>query len=389
MAIGSAYLRGASIAVIGAGAVGSVVGYRLAQAGAAVTIVEPRYPGAGTTGNSFAWLNAFGKPPRAYHRLNARSIRDHRDLARELDGDWAHVDGGLQWTYADDAAHGAHLKETVAQIRAWGYRVETVTPEQVMRELEPDLVIDPDRVAEVYYMPGEGWLNGVGLAHGAALAAVRRYGATLLDDEVVGFDLARGGVERVLLRSGGTLTADTVVNAAGPNAARVAALAGADLPIERQPGFVVTTEPAPVALKRVVHSPEGMIRSDGGWRVLLRRDEFDEHVADEQSFDVRNPYCQEAVDRFAAILPGLRGVRAESARLGIRPMPKDGYSIVGFDPEVTGLYHVVTHSGITLSAALGLLVTEDLLGEAPRDLEPFRPARFSEGDRLAYGASDE
>jgi len=389
MAIGSAYLRGARIVVIGAGAVGSVVSYRLAQAGAVVTIVEPRYPGAGTTGNSFAWLNAFGKPPRAYHRLNARSIRDHQDLARELDGDWVHVDGGLQWAYADDAEQVENLKTTIKQIRDWGYRVETVSPEQVMRDLEPDLVLDPDRIAEVYFTPGEGWLNGVGLAHGAATAAVRRYGATLLDDEVVGFDVVRGGVERVLLRSGSALIADTVINAAGPSAARVAALAGADLPIERQPGFVVTTEPAPVALKRVLHSPEGMIRSDGGWRTLLRRDEFDEHVATEQPFDVRHPYCQEAVDRLAAILPGLRGVRAESARLGIRPMPRDGLSIVGFDPELTGLYHVVTHSGITLSAALGLLVTEDLLGQAPRELEPYRLERFTDGGRLAYSATDD
>lgn len=389
MSVGSAYLRGARIVVIGAGAIGSVVAYRLAQAGADVTIVEPRYPGAGTTGNSFAWLNAFGKPPKAYHRLNARSIKDHQDLARELDGEWVHVDGGLEWCYADNAEQVQRLTSTVKQLRAWGYRVETVSPQQVMRELEPDLRLDPDRVEEVYFTPGEGWLNGVGLAHGAVNAAIRRYGATFVNSEVVGLDGYHGGVERVRLANGDALTADTVINATGPDAARVAALAGAHLPLRRQPGFVITTEPAPVALKRVLHAPEGMIRSDGGWRMLLRRDDFDEHVASEQPFEVTDPYCQDAVNRLATVLPGLRDVRAERARLGIRPMPKDGYPIVGEDPEVAGLYHVVMHSGITLSATMGLLVTEDVLGMEPRELEPYRRQRFDGGVRRALAASDE
>ncbi|HQZ91098.1 MAG TPA: FAD-dependent oxidoreductase, partial [Thermomicrobiales bacterium] len=70
MLIGASYFSDASIVIIGAGAVGSATAYRLAQAGAAVTVVERRFPGAGTSGSSFAWLNSFGKTPRDYHRLN-------------------------------------------------------------------------------------------------------------------------------------------------------------------------------------------------------------------------------------------------------------------------------------------------------------------------------
>ena len=91
MTVGSSYLKCAAVVVIGAGAVGSVTAYRLAQAGAAVTVIERRYPGAGTSGSTFAWLNSFGKTPRDYHRLNLRSIGEHQDLARELGGDWVHI----------------------------------------------------------------------------------------------------------------------------------------------------------------------------------------------------------------------------------------------------------------------------------------------------------
>ena len=76
-------------------------------------------------------------------------------------------------------------------------------------------------------------------------------------------------------------------------------------------------------------------------------------------------------------MPGLAGVPVEAIRVGIRPMPRDGLSIVGFEPSVSGLYTVVTHSGITLSARLALLVAEELSGGEAADLEPYRPSRFT------------
>ncbi len=389
MSVESEFLRGARVVVIGAGAVGSVTAYRLSQAGAAVTIVERRYPGSGTTGNSFAWTNSFGKTPRDYHRLNSRSIRDHQDLMRELNGDWFHFDGGLQWAHADDPDRSRHLRETVSRLRAWGYRVETLTPERVMRDLEPDLFIDPDRVEEVFYTPYEGWVNGVGLAHGASSAAVRQYSARLVHDEVVGLDGPTGAIDTVRLAGGGSLPADVVINAAGPDAARIAALAGVDLPIRRQPGFLIATEPAPVSLKAVVHAPESFVHADGGARLLLHRDDYDERAESEEPVDIEDPLCRQAVINATAILPGLKGIRAEGTRLGVRPMPKDGHPIVGFEPEVTGLYELVMHSGITLSAAMGLLVTDDLIGAQPPELAPYRPERFRSGRLHSISATDE
>src|SRR5215831_16528248 len=44
--------------VIGAGVMGASVAYRLAQAGAAVTVLEAARIGGGTSGISFAWTNA-------------------------------------------------------------------------------------------------------------------------------------------------------------------------------------------------------------------------------------------------------------------------------------------------------------------------------------------
>ncbi len=389
MTIGSAYLRDARIVVIGAGALGSVTAYRLAQAGAQVTIVERQFPGAGTTGSSFAWLNSFGKVPRDYHRLNARSMREHLDLAREMDGGWVHVDGGLNWAHDADAQRTLRLKETARRLHEWGYRVEVLTPEQVMGELEPDLFIDPDLVSEVYYSPNEGWVNGVGLCHSVAGAAVRRYGAKLVCDTVVGFDVRADAIETIQLARGDALPADAVINAAGPDAASIAKLLGIDLQIRRQPGLLVITEPAPVNLKAVVHAPETFVHSDGGWRLLLHRDDYDTFVEAEERLDISHPHSQQAIDNAAAILPGLRGIRADGIRTGIRPMPRDGHPIVGFEDQVTNFFELVMHSGVTLSATMGMLVTETFLGTAPPEIEPYRPARFAEGAALPAAATNE
>ena len=48
----------AKMIVIGAGVMGTSVAYRLAQAGADVTVLEAGRVGGGTSGISFAWTNA-------------------------------------------------------------------------------------------------------------------------------------------------------------------------------------------------------------------------------------------------------------------------------------------------------------------------------------------
>jgi glycine/D-amino acid oxidase-like deaminating enzyme len=390
VAIESAYLQHARIVVIGAGAVGSVTAYRLAQAGADVTIVDCRYPGSGTTGNSFAWINSFGKSPQAYHRLNTRSMREHRDLATELPGDWLHTGGGLAWESSRDEPRSALLREKADRLRRLGYRIEALTPEQATRELDPDLAIDPEEVDVVYYTPMEGWIDGVGLCHSAVRTAVQRYGACLVQDTVTGFATDGGSVTGVRITSGETLPADAVINAAGPQTPQVMELAEASLPMTLQPGLLITTRPAPVSLRCIVHTDGLAIRSEGGSRLMVHSENGDSLVeSDTSAVDLTHPYVDETISRAAEFIPNLKGIEAEGVRVGVRPMPKDGLPIIGFDPEVTGFYHLVMHSGVTLSAVIGGLVVEDLMGIEPPELSLYRPERFTEPARSTVHATDE
>jgi glycine/D-amino acid oxidase-like deaminating enzyme len=387
----SDYLRDARIVVIGAGAVGSCLSYRLAQAGARVTTVERRFTGAGTTGSTFAYINGTDKPPRAYHRLSILGIRDQEDLADEIGGDWVHVTGSLHWAEADDASRTSDLRGVMRRLLDWGMRVDSLQPGQVTGDLEPDLAIDTARVETVFLVHRAGWLDPVAMTHGAMSSAVARYGAKLVRAEVTGFRRSGEMLDGVALSDGSELQADVVVNAAGPDADRVASLAGSSLALERSPGLLVVTAPAPARLRHVIYAPEVHLRPDGGARVMIQRETLDEHAAGEVP-DPDDARVVEAMDRAREVVPALAHVDAEAVRRGVRPMPADGLPLVGFDPAVANLYHVVTHSGITLAARLALLVTEELTGGDTAPLEPYRPGRFGAGGAgragIAAGSSD-
>jgi len=98
---------GMRVAVIGAGIIGAPIAYHLVRDGAQVTVLEKEAPAAGATGNSFAWLNAGGKRPRACHTLDLLRILGWHRLQTEIgEGALPMPWGGCgQWRNgAEDAA---------------------------------------------------------------------------------------------------------------------------------------------------------------------------------------------------------------------------------------------------------------------------------------------
>lgn len=372
----SGFLEGSQVVVIGAGVVGATTAYRLAQSGAKVTIVDRRLPGSGTSAASFGWLNAFTKSPRQYHQLNARGIREHQNLAAELNADWLHLDGSLLWTDEHDAARTEQFRGRLRQLAQWGYRIDLTKPDVVTRDLEPDLSFVGLDLTEIAVVPGEGWLDGVRMAHGLVQAACRRYCASLVRGEVVALQESGRGISAAVLADGTTLPLDVLVNAAGPDAAHIAGLAGVDLALRRQPGLLATTSPVSTSLRHVVWSSHVHLRPDGGSRLLVQQETYDSRAAEERDGEASRWVASRAIADAAQVLLAARDASVESIRLGIRPMPVDGFPIVGFEPDVAGLYELVTHSGMTLCAILARLVTEELTGSEVPELEPYRPERF-------------
>jgi glycine/D-amino acid oxidase-like deaminating enzyme len=80
----------------------------------------------------------------------------------------------------------------------------------------------------------------------------------------------------------------------------------------------------------------------------------------------------------SSVLPGIERGGVEKMTQGFRPMPADGFPIVGFAPGRRDLYLAVMHSGVTLGALMGRLAASEMLdGVKAEPLAPYRLERFS------------
>ncbi|HEY1247316.1 MAG TPA: FAD-binding oxidoreductase, partial [Hyphomicrobiaceae bacterium] len=183
-------------------------------------------------------------------------------------------------------------------------------------------------------------------------------------------------VTAVQLASGERLLADWFVVAAGRWTDRVAALAGVGVPLAPTCGLLAVTSPVAEGVSRVVHVPGMNFRPEPGGGLVLQSGETDATVRADTPPDPTLPGCATLLEKVQRFLPGVTGARIVEARVGVRPMPADGFSIGGPVAERPGLYLCVTHSGVTLSALFGEIVAAEITsGQSDARLADFRPAR--------------
>src|SRR5256885_3999905 len=229
------------VAVIGLGIVGASAAYAAAWAGARVLALDAGAPGAGTSGTSFAWLNAVRKEPEVYHRLNAAGMTAHRELSRELGGDAGYHDGGsLEWAAGGDEEH--ELRERVHRLASRGYPAEWISRERATGS-EPGLAI-PDHVHEVAFYAADAWLDAPRLI-GRLLAAASARGADVRERTTVAVR-ARGDRVEMLAGDSPEITAESGLVCVGTATQAFLQPLGVTLPIGTVPGLLAgTPRPAP------------------------------------------------------------------------------------------------------------------------------------------------
>ena len=360
------------VVVIGAGIVGASVAFRLSRGGARVWLVDKAEPASGTTSASFAWLNANNKTPHEYFELNRAGMEEHLRLRDELPGSapWLHQSGNRIQAPKKDPQE---LKTRVERLRSWGYAAEWrdasragETPEACPATLVPN--------APVAYFPDEGWVDAPLLAE-TLIGSARRHGAEVRPGSEVRSVEADGGcVSGVSLANGEHLSAEVVVNAAGPGAGFVAAMVGRKLPLSLSRGLLARAAVEDVPLRSILHTPRVNLRPDGPGHVLLHHSTIDERLSGDGDGE---RLAGELLGRAREVMPALSGAELRGVRVGTRPIPEDGFPCVGAASGVTGYYEAVTHSGVTLGPLVGRLLTREIFtGEVDLLLAPFRPNRF-------------
>ncbi|MBM3450386.1 MAG: FAD-binding oxidoreductase [Armatimonadetes bacterium] len=365
------------VVVVGAGVVGAAVAFRLAQSGARVTVLEAGRPGGATSLASFAWMNSNDKEPMAYHQLNTGGMAEHHRLREELGGaPWLHAHGNIEWKTHASAVQ--KLSEKVARLRSWGYQAEILTHAEVAA-LEPEFAPPADAPWFAFY-PGEGYVD-TPLLIGGLLRAARRHGATVrTQTPVAGFVRDGTRVTGAKTADGETVGADVVVLAAGHRTDTVGSLLGVRIPMAPSPGYLMISAASPVRLNATLHAPDVSVRHDGAGRIMMRSGEFDPQTWEGMPRSPMPAFWETVYARTIALLPALAGTSIETFRVGVRPIPADGFPIVGPVPGTPGAYVVCAHSGVTMAPLLGRLAAREIMaGDVDARLSPYRPERLITG----------
>ncbi len=376
--------RGFDVVVVGGGLVGLFAAWNLVRAGKTVLVVERDRVAGGTTGTSFAWLNATSKTEPAYHRLNAEGLARHRDLAKA----WGEVTVGLHgagaitWADPDAAFTPEDLAGEAIALKDLDYPCLWLDRDE-LEALEPHIVFGG--AAQGMLAPRDRGLDAPVLARHLAHEIVGA-GSEVRE----GTPVTAIGTGKVTA-GGETVACGAVVIAAGPGTGEVVALAqeaqAAPIPVNRVPGLLVTlpTDPRRTWVNHVVYAPDAgnfHIRPtpDGG--LLLGDDEIDRLIAERSDPSTVTQATSALLAVAQRHLPGLAehpGLDAARAAIGVRPVPADGRTIAGPLPGAPGVFVLATHSGITLAPLLGELIAAEIVhGTISPLLGDFRPERYGE-----------
>ncbi len=354
------------VVIVGSGVMGAATAYWLthAQPGLRVTLVESdtRYEKASSSLSASSIRQQFTCPVNI--RLSQFGIGFLRQAEQHLGLPGQPVALGLQepgYLYLAQPAQVAGM-QTAHQIqRQAGADVALLGPE-ALRQRYPWLNVEDVALGSLG-LSGEGWFDGPAL-HQAFLKKAMAQGAQRLHDRVVGLDHTASQVTGVRLASGTTLGCGQVVNAAGPWAAAVAAMAGVQLPVEaaRRTVFVLSC-PEPLPQCPLLIDPHGWwLRPEGRYLISGA-----EPAHTEPGLPLEPDWREWNDAQWAALahrIPALAALRVERAWAGYYEMNTfDHNAVIGPHPDLHNLFFINGFSGHGMqhAAGAGLALAEWML----------------------------
>lgn len=229
----------------------------------------------------------------------------------------------------------------------------------------------------------EGWFDSMGLLNGLRRAA-RASGIEYIDNAVTGLELSDNRVTAVRLATGEVVTCGVLVNAAGPRAQQIAAMAGLEIPVApfKRYSFVFASEtPIPGQMPNVIDLSGTFVRPEGEL-FLTGNTPADNGPADYDDFNIRHEEFEEHI--WPALwhrIPSFDALKVQQRWCGHYEYNMlDHNGIVGWHPEVTNFMFANGFSGHGLqqSPAVGRAVSELIVdgGFRTLDLTPFRYERI-------------
>ncbi|MEO3387209.1 FAD-binding oxidoreductase [Mesorhizobium sp. CAU 1741] len=226
-----------------------------------------------------------------------------------------------------------------------------------------------------YGRSGEGWFDAHALL-GLIRKGLKSRNVEIITGDVVAIGRTGNRVTGVTLADGRTIDAGILVNAAGPNGGKIAALAGLHLPVEPRKRTVFVFEareqfedmPLLVDTSGIWVRPEGSVYITGG-----AEDEAGEGAADPKDFDPDWPLFEEIVwPALATRVPAFEAIKPGRAWAGhYEYNTLDQNAVIGPHPEVANLLFANGFSGHGLqqAPAVGKALAELVVHGAYRSID--------------------
>jgi FAD-dependent oxidoreductase domain-containing protein 1 len=375
------------IVIIGGAIVGSSIAYYLREEGfsGSIALIErdPQFAHAATTLSCASIRQQFSIPENI--RLSQFTLKLFRRLKEEFgtDADIGFREGGYLILAGENglpilkANHDAQMAE--------GADIVLEDAEQLVRRF-PWLSAE-GITAGAYGRNGEGWFD----AHAMLMLfrkALRGKKIDFITADVTGIERQGDRVTSVSLDNGETLEAGTVINAAGPNAGKVADMAGMVLPVEPRKRNVFVFEarekyadmPLLVDPSGIYVRPEGSVYITGG-----AEPEEGDGPADPRDFDVDWPLFEEVIwPVLATRIPAFEAIKPTRAWAGHYDYNTlDQNAVIGPHPEVGNFLFANGFSGHGLqqAPAVGKALAELIVhgGYRTVDCSAFGYGRVAEG----------
>ena len=365
------------VLIVGGGVMGCAVAWRIAQTGAAVTVLERALPGAEASTKAAGMLAVQGEVegPGPFLDLCLASRRRWPDFAGELH-EVSGVDVGLSMRGvlypALNPAEATRLRRTAALQTSLGMIARLLSSSEML-ELEPSL---GPGLSLGLFAEADGQVAPVPLAralHRAAQNAGVRFRTGVV---AVGIATEGGRTLGVHIDAGDLMSAGQVVVAGGAWTSLLQGLGlprGAVRPARGQ--LVALATPSPPVARPVFAGGLGYILPTPDGRTLVGS------TMEMVGFD--RAVTLEGLEHMAGVARQLAPVLAKAPVqghwCGFRPWTPDELPLMG-PAEVSGLHLASGHfrSGILLAPITAEAVAAGVLGDTPPlDLTPFRPGRFS------------
>ncbi len=367
-----------SIVVIGGGAVGLALAWRLAREGANVTAIDagPSVPSAtqvaaGMLAPSFEFGRGWIAGP--LYEMCLASLRRWPDFASRLETETGlsvdfRRDGALGLAF--DAAEAEELAESANAILAAGGNVRLFNREALKRK-EP---LASARAVSALWAPEDAQVDPRRMIV-ALRRAIKRNGGELIDGKAVAVLAKNGAVDSVQLQSGEKVKAAAAVVAAGVFANEIRTEAPA-APVHAVKGEALIVQTNDAGPRVVVRTPRVYLCPKAEGRLYIGA--------------TQRPHVT-SLDPSPDAIAALRAAAAEAVPMvmtcpelerfaGLRPSTPDGGPIIGRDPRgPEGLYFALGHhrNGVLLAPETAERLASIILQRGgERALWPFRPDRF-------------